>query len=125
MDSTRQHKFARLILKEIADIFGREGKNFYGNAFVTVTDASVSPDLSIARIYLSLFNEKQPKEVLETIRLHSKEIRKILGNRIHNQVRIIPELHFYLDESADYAEKMDKIMKNLVIPPADPGEAES
>ena len=124
MDSTRQNKFSKLILKEIADIFGREGKNFYGSSFVTVTDVKVSPDLSIARIYLSLFQEKRPAEVIETITQHSREIRKILGNRIRNQVRIVPELHFYLDDTADYAEKMDLIMKNLVIPPADPAEQE-
>lgn len=124
MDSTRQNKFSKLILKELADIFAREGKNYYGNAFVTITDVRITPDLSQARVYLSLFKEKQPQQLLETIKLHVREIRKILGNRIRNQVRIIPELQFFIDDSMDYAEKIDKLMKTIVIPPADPTDNE-
>ena len=122
MDSTRQNKFSKLILKEMADIFSREGKNFYGNAFVTVTDVKVTPDLSQAKIYLSLFKEKNPNQLLESIRIHTREIRGILGNRIRNQVRIVPELLFFIDDTLDYAEKIDNLMKNIVIPPAEPGE---
>lgn len=117
MDSTRQNKFSKLILKEMAVIFSRDGKNFYGNAFVTITDVKVSPDLSLARIYLSLFKEKEPQKLLETIKLHVKEIRKILGNRIRNQVRIVPDLQFFIDDSLDYAERIDNLMKTIVIPP--------
>lgn len=118
MDSTRQNKFAKLILKEMAEIFGREGKNYYGNAFVTITDVKVSPDLGIAKIYLSLFKQKEPEALLETIRTHTREIRGLLGNRIRNQVRIIPDLHFFIDDSLDYAESINNLMKNIVIPPA-------
>lgn len=117
MDSTRQNKFSKLILKEMADIFGREGKNFYGNAFVTITDVKVTADLSQARIYISLFKEKEPQKLLETIKQHVKEIRKILGNRIRNQVRIVPDLQFFIDDSLDYAERIDNIMRHIVIPP--------
>jgi len=125
MDSTRQNKFSKLILKEMADIFSREGKNYYGNAFVTVTEVKVTPDLSQARIYLSMFKEKNPKALLETIRIHTREIRGVLGNRIRNQVRIVPELQFFIDETLDYAEKIDNLMRNIVIPPEDPGEKPS
>lgn len=117
MDSTRQNKFSKLILKELADIFGREGKNYYGNAFVTITEVKVTPDLSGAKVYLSLFKQNNPEALLETIRLHTKEIRKVLGNRIRNQVRIIPDLHFFIDDTLEYAEKINSIMKNIVIPP--------
>ena len=78
--------------------------------------ADYSP--SGAKIYLSLFKQKDPEALLETIRLHTKEIRKELGNRIRNQVRIIPDLHFFIDDSLDYAETINNIMKNIVIPPA-------
>lgn len=71
-----------------------------------------------------MFKEKQPQQLLETIKLHVREIRKILGNRIRNQVRIIPELQFFIDDSMDYAEKIDKLMKTIVIPPADPTDNE-
>ncbi len=122
MDSTRQNKFSKLILKEMADLFSREGKNYYGNAFVTVTGVKVSPDLSQAKIYLSLFKEKEPKKLLESIRLHTREIRGQLGNRIRNQVRIVPDLLFFIDDSLDYAEKIDNLMKTIVIPPIDPAD---
>lgn len=121
MDSTRQLKYARLIQKEISDIFQKEGKDFYGSAFVTVTGAKVTPDLSIARIYLSVF-KNQGEQVIEQLTLHAREIRRKLGSKIRNQARIIPELEFFLDDSLDYAEKMDKIMKGIVIPP-DPSDA--
>lgn len=117
MDSTRQNKFARLIQKELADIFQKEGSNFYGNSFVTVTKAKVTPDLAIARIYLSIFKDKNPDGVIKSLRSQMHFIRKKLGNKIKNQARIIPELEFYLDDSLDYAEKIDNIMKNLHIPP--------
>ncbi|MBL0341510.1 MAG: 30S ribosome-binding factor RbfA [Bacteroidetes bacterium] len=116
MDSTRQLKYSRLIQKEISDIFQKEGKNYYGTSFVTVTGVKVSADLSIARIYISTFKEKGD-DVLHKIYPHSREIRRKLGERIKNQARIIPELEFFIDDSLDYAEKMDKIMKDIVIPP--------
>jgi ribosome-binding factor A len=118
MDTTRQLKYARLIQKEISDIFQKEGKGFYGSAFVTVTMAKVTSDLSIARIYISIFRGKS-EEVLHQLEVHTREIRRKLGERIRNQARIIPNLEFYIDDSLDYAEKMDKIMKDIHIPKDD------
>ena len=115
MDSTRMQKYARLIQKEIGDIFQKEGRNFFGNSFLTVTGVKVTPDLSIARVYISTFHEKGA-DVLDKLHAHEREIRKILGVRIRNQARIIPELQFFIDDSLDYAEKIDKIMKDLHIP---------
>lgn len=117
MDSTRQNKFAKLIQKELAVIFQKDGKNFYGNSFVTLMNVKVTPDLAIARVYLSIFKDKDPHSVIKNMQHHMHEIRGKLGNRIKNQARHIPELEFFLDDSLDYVEKINNIMKNLHIPP--------
>jgi ribosome-binding factor A len=121
MDSTRQQKFSRLIQKEIGELFQREGYNFYGKAFVTVTGAKVSPDLGVVKVYLSIFGEKDPQGVIDQIDSHNKEIRKRLGNEIRHQARIIPEIRFFLDDSLDQIEKIDKLLNdNKPVKPADP-----
>ena len=117
MDSTRQQKYGRLIQKEISDIFQHDGYNFYGKAFVTVTMAKVSPDLGIAKIYLSIFGVKDSKVVMDQIEVHTKEIRKKLGMRIRHQARIIPELKFFLDDSLDYVDKIEKLLNETRQPP--------
>jgi len=117
MDSTRQLKYGRLIQKEMGDIFQREGFNYFGKAFVTVTGVRVSPDLGIAKIYVSIFGVKDVNVVMDQIAHHNKEIRHQLGNRIRHQARIIPELKFFLDDSLDYAEKIDKLLKDTKKPP--------
>ena len=117
MDSTRQNKFSRLIQKELAEIFQREGKSYYGNSFVTLTKVKVTPDLGLARIYLSIFKDKNPEGVIENLRKHMHEIRGKLGNKIKHQARIIPSLEFFLDDTLDYVEKMDAVFKSLHIPP--------
>ena len=120
MDSTRQLKYARLIQKEIGDLFQKEGKNFFGSSFITITNVRVTPDLSIARVFVSAFRENGD-EVLKKLNTHNRDIRKKLGERIRQQAPIIPELEFFIDDSLDYAEKMDKIMKDIVIPPETEG----
>src|ERR1041384_383377 len=100
MDSTRQNKFARLIQKELAELFQKEGRHFFGNSFVTVTKAKVTPDLAIARIYLSIFKEKNPNTIIESLKHQKHIIRKKLGNRIKNQARVIPDLEFFLDRKS-------------------------
>jgi ribosome-binding factor A len=117
MDSTRQNKFSRLIQKEIADLFQREGKDFYHNSFVTVTKVKVTPDLGMARVYLSIFKDKDAAGVIARMNELKYAIRKKLGIRIKNQARVIPDLEFFLDDSLDYVEKIENIMKNLNIPP--------
>lgn len=111
MDSMRQNKFARFIQKELTDIFLHNGTSFYGKAFVTITLVRMTPDLGVARIYLSLFGVKDREIVMEQIRKHSKEVRKHLGVRIKNHVRHIPDLEFFLDESLDYAENIERLLK--------------
>ena len=117
MDSTRQQKFSRLIQKELGDLFQRDGKSFYGQNFVTITNVRVTPDLSIARVHVSIFKASKPLDVMDMINKNSHEIRLKLGKRIHNQARIIPSLQFFLDDSLDYVDKMEDVFKKIVIPP--------
>lgn len=118
----RQQKYARLLQKEIGEIFQQDTKSMFGGAFITVSGVNVSPDLSIASVYLSLTLTKKPQAILEDVREKGKQIRQQLGGRIRNQVRIIPELRFFADETLLEAEKMDKLIASLHIPPAPEGE---
>ena len=122
MDSTRQLKFSKLIQKELSEIFIQEGKNYYGNQFVTITGVTITSDLSIARVRVSIFKAPKPAEIIKALKIHSNEIRKSLGNRIRNQARIIPSLEFFHDDSLDYVDKMEEIFKKINIPPADATE---
>jgi len=112
MESTRQQKIARLVQKEAGLIFQQESHELCRGALVTVTKANITSDLSVARIYLSLFATNDKKGLLDHIRYHGKEIRHRLGNRLHNQLRIIPELQFFLDDSLDYIDKIDDLLKS-------------
>ena len=110
MDSTRQSKIARLILKELGDIFLKMTKETRG-VLVSVSIVRVSPDLGIAKAYLSVFPSAKGEEIVETLNKNSKSIRYDLGNRVRHQLRIIPELRFYLDDSLDYIENIDNLLK--------------
>ncbi|MFQ3213343.1 MAG: ribosome-binding factor A [Marivirga sp.] len=119
---SRQKKFSRLIQKDLGEIFQKQMGNAFGKSFITVTDVEMSPDLSIAKIYLSLILSENPLETLSEIQLKKSEIRKHLGNKIGKQVRIVPALIFFLDETIDQANKIDNILSNLNIPPAEEDE---
>lgn len=119
MESKRQQKFARLIQKELGDMFQADVKGLFNGAFITVTTVRVSPDLSIAKVYLSFLNQKDKQGVLEDIEDKNKAIRSELAKRIGKQVRIIPVLQFYLDDTAEYASKIEGLFNNIDIPPAD------
>ena len=122
--TTRQLKFARLIQKEISDIFQRDKRGILDNAFVTIADVKVSPDLGLARIYVSMMLAKDKQGILDKITSRKNEIRKALGEKIRKQVRIIPELVFYLDEVEENAQKMDSLISSLNIPKASKKEEE-
>ncbi|HEY9049150.1 MAG TPA: 30S ribosome-binding factor RbfA [Ohtaekwangia sp.] len=119
MSSTRQLKYSKLIQKELSEIFQRDKKGFLDNAFITLADVKMSPDLSVAKVYISMMLAKDKQKTLEKINLHKKEIRRALGEKIGKQVRIIPELIFYIDEVEENAQRIDDLIKNLHIPPAD------
>lgn len=119
MESTRQQKFARLIQREVSDIFSKHGKEFFGNAFVTITKVNVTPDLGLARINMSMFKQTEPQKILEQIQKHKGNIRKLLGIKIKNTIHHIPDLEFFVDSSLDYVEKMDNIFKHIEIPEKD------
>lgn len=109
MESTRQRKMAALIQKEMGILFQRMSRD-YLNKLISVTIVRMSPDLGYANIYLSIFPEQQKDEVFELILKSSSKLRFELGNKIKNQVRKIPEIHFNIDDSLDYAEKIDELL---------------
>jgi ribosome-binding factor A len=111
MESTRQQKISRLIQKELGDILQQRGHIVTGGVMITVTKVAVAKDLSIAKAFLSLFTKADKEEMIENIRLHAREIRYELGNRVRNQLRIIPEIHFFLDDSLDYIDRIDNLIK--------------
>lgn len=125
MSTQRQQKYGRLLQKELGAIFQQDVKSMFGSTFITVSGVNVSPDFSIATVYLSLTLSKKPQVILEDIREKGKLIRQQLATRIKNQVRIIPELRFFLDESLLEAERMEKLFASLNIPPAPAEEAEA
>lgn len=114
--TTRQQKFAKLIQKELSDIFQRDKRGILENAFVTIAEVRVSPDLGLARVYISMMLIKDKQAVLERITNRKSEIRKALGNKIGKQVRIVPELVFYIDQVEEDAQRMDNLLGNLDIP---------
>ncbi|WP_347157602.1 30S ribosome-binding factor RbfA [Pontibacter chitinilyticus] len=118
MESKRQQKFSRLIQKELADIFQRETTHLFNGAYISVSVVRVSPDLGLARVYLGVMMAPNAEAVLLEVRVNTKTVRHLLAQRIKNQVRVIPELNFYLDDSAAYAARMDSLFNDLDIPPA-------
>lgn len=111
MESTRQLKSARLIQKEMAEIFLAESRGLFGSVMISVTVCRMSADLGIAKLYVSLFPVKDKDKLLIKIREKTPELRGILGKRIRQQVRVIPELVFFLDDSIDYAEHINQLLK--------------
>jgi len=113
MATIRQNKISRLIQKELADIFQKDMRNAFGPGLFSVTHVFISPDFSLAKIYLSLYGMKEKQKTLKAIKSQAKEIRHRLGARVRHQLRIIPVLAFFIDESADYAEKIDELLKKI------------
>jgi len=110
MQETRQNRISRLLQKELASIFQTQTRMMHG-VLVSVTRVKVSPDLSICTAYLSIFPSEKGDEILKNINANEKTIRYDLGQRVHNQLRIIPELRFFIDDSLDYLERIDELLK--------------
>lgn len=111
MDSLRQNKVNSLLQRELAEIFQVEGRNFLPGGLITVSAVRVSPDLGLAKVYLSLFPVTDKKGVIETIKGQTHRLRGQLGGRIGKHMRIVPELNFYIDDSLDRAEEIDRLLK--------------
>lgn len=111
MDSTRQNKISRLIQKELADYFQKESRNSFSGKIISVTVVRVTPDLLEAKVYLSIFPADNSTEILQKIELMNKEIRHNLAKRVAKQLRKVPELRFFIDDSLEYAQKIDDLLK--------------
>lgn len=111
MDSIRQQKIGKMIQTEMADILIKDFRHLCGKALVTVTHVRITPDLGISRVYLSIFAAEDKNTTLNQFIDHIPEIRYALGKRIRHQVRIIPEIQFYIDDSLDFIERIDKALK--------------
>lgn len=110
METTRQNKISRLIQKELSDIFLLQTKAMSG-VLISVSAVRISPDMSVARAYLSIFPSERSEEIVKNINDNMKSIRFELGNRVRHQLRIIPELKFFVDDSLDYIENIDRLLK--------------
>jgi len=119
MESKRQQKVGRQIQKDLGDIFQKEAQHLINGSLVTVTGVRMPPDLGIARAYLSFLPDKNKVVLFDAIQENAKFIRQKLGERVRHQLRIVPDLEFYLDDTAEYAAKMDALFADIVIPPAD------
>jgi len=113
MDSRRQLKIASLIKEELTQILSREGKSIYGKAFVTVTNVTVTSDLTLTRFYLSIFGSENPDEVIDKFREHKAEIKRHLGEKLRHHLRRIPEIEFFRDETLDNAYRIEEVFKKI------------
>ncbi|MBC7448774.1 MAG: 30S ribosome-binding factor RbfA [Hymenobacteraceae bacterium] len=122
-ESSRQQKFARLLQKELADLFLRDVPHLLPKGgMVSVQTVRMSPDLGQARVYLSVLLSPDPAALLALITENKSVIRKHLGERIRRQARIVPDLHFFLDDTASYAAHIEGLLNTLDIKPEEPGE---
>jgi len=110
MDTIRQDRINNLLQKDLGEIFQLDMRHITQGAMITVTKVKVTPDLSLAKVYLSLFATSDKDTLLKSVKKHTKEIRGKLGNRVKNQLRVVPELNFYLDDSLDYIENIDGLL---------------
>ncbi|MBL7683978.1 MAG: 30S ribosome-binding factor RbfA [Flavipsychrobacter sp.] len=112
-ESKRQKQIGQLIMEELSDIFRREGFNMVNGGMVSISKVMVTPDLLEARIYLSLFKIEDTEALMQSVKDRTWEFRKLLGLRVKNQLRRVPELVFYLDDTLDYVFKMEELFKKI------------
>jgi len=121
METTRQQKIARMLQKELGEIFLLYARKIQGT-LITVTSVRVSPDLSIVHVHLSIFPSDKANDVLVQVNADSKAIRFDLGKRVRHQLRIIPEMYYHVDDSLDYLENIDNLLKQDPSSPLKEGE---
>ena len=110
MQETRQNRIARLLQKELSLIFQEQTRSMHG-VMVSVTRTKVSPDMSICTAYLSIFPSERDEELLANIEKNTQQVRYALGQRVRHQLRIVPELRFFIDDSLDYIDRIDQLLK--------------
>ena len=112
-ETVKQRKVAGVVQQTLSEILRKENLSIVKGGMVTITQVSMSPDLGLAKVYLSLFQIKDKDNFLDEIIKHGPDLRRLLGNQIRNQVRRVPELNFYLDETLDEVFKLEEIFKSL------------
>ncbi len=110
METTRQQKIARQIQRDVAEIFAKEAAPALRGALVTVTAVRVSPDLGYAKIYVSVFPFERSREVMDSLEASVRLVRGALGQRLRNQLKNMPEIQFFLDDSLEYVEQIDRAL---------------
>ncbi|WP_353134264.1 30S ribosome-binding factor RbfA [Pseudopedobacter sp.] len=113
MESKRQQKFARVIQKDLGEYFQREANSLIPNSMITVTKVRATPDLGLVKVFLSFFNVSDTAEAIKSIKARSSEIRYLLGKKIKDQVKSIPQLDFFIDDTNEYVDKMDKLFDEI------------
>ncbi|MDE6375345.1 MAG: 30S ribosome-binding factor RbfA [Alistipes sp.] len=111
MENTRQQKIARQIQKDIAEIFQKEGAAIVSGLLVTVTAVRISPDFGYAKIYVSVFPFERSEELMQALEQNIRLLRRALGQRLRNQLKNVPEIQFFLDDSLEYIEHIDQALK--------------
>lgn len=110
-ETTRQQKVGRQIQKDISEILLKEGRHLVQGTMVTVSRVRVSPDLTFAKIFLSVFPYDRAAETVETLKENVSMMRFELGRRVKNQLRIVPEIAFALDDSLEYVDRIERLIK--------------
>ncbi len=116
-ETTRQKKVAKLLQKEISELFLRNRQEFFGDEMVTITTVRPTPDLSMAKVYLSFFKPENGGDLLKKLNENQKNIRHAIATKLRNELRIAPHLNFYIDDTQSEAYKMDYLLDSLRIPP--------
>ena len=110
MESNRQKKIASVLQRDLVDVLQSAAKSSMRGVIISVTKVSVTVDLSIAKVYLSIFPSDQSEAVLQMVKVQTKNMRRLLGNRVGKQLRIVPALTFFVDDSLDYIANIDSIL---------------
>lgn len=113
MESKRQKQVAREIQTVLSDIFLKEGREITDGALVTIAGVNMTPDLLVAKVYLSIYNHKHPDEIMYYIESNTPQLRKLMGNKVGKYMRRVPELQFFKDETLDEVFKLEEIFKEL------------
>lgn len=113
MESRRQLKVSSVMQQAFSEILIREGKALFGKAFVTLTKVKLTSDLGLARFYLSIYNTENPDEVIDKFNEHKGELKRKLTEKLRNQLRMMPEIEFFRDETLDYAFHIDDVFKKI------------